>query len=135
LQNGSFEIAANELRPSDVVLEAVAWREQWMIRYPMTPCRYTSAEKPLDGVYLAKCHAVDAPVLCKPLGSVNSVSEQKGPFAPEAKVEVIDTWINCGLKIGRSRVPMDATDGRIDELVYELYGPADGEIRIVKQQG
>ena len=30
---------------------------------------------------------------------------------------------------------IEATDGQIDALVYELYGPTEEEIRIVKESG
>jgi hypothetical protein len=92
----------------DIVLEAVAWREQWMMRYPMSSCTYASDHTPLDGLYLAKHHDASAPVLCKLHGSVNFASVDQDPFGKEADVEVIDTWIKRGRVMGQSGVPMDS---------------------------
>ncbi|MCK4600241.1 hypothetical protein KAU37_10565 [Candidatus Bipolaricaulota bacterium] len=48
----------------------------------------------------------------------------------QARREFIDPSVHAKSLIQRQ---IDATDRQIDQLVYELYGLTDGEIRIVEE--
>ena len=51
-----------------------------------------------------------------------------------APKEVLDPFFTApGLPKGRGPRRIDATDRQIDQLVYELYGLTDEEIRIVEE--